>query len=404
MNRRSPRIVLFGHDTFGLGHLRRNLTIAHQLARDLSGAQFLGLTGSPQAHAFAVPPRFDFVKLPSATKHERGGYGPLSLDLTLDELTGMRSRLIGETLLSFRPDVVLVDHAPAGMEGELVAPLNRLRAEHPGVALVLGLRDVIDDPERVRQEWERLGIFDWMDRTYDRVLIYGAHGVGPLPEEYGLSPRLNGRVRFMQYVHDVVPRGAREETRRRLGLGEEPLIVATVGGGGDGEMVLHRLLEALAEKIDWPGRFWVVTGPLMHHAAAARIRERARLLSRVRVVEFDPELPLLLDAADAVLSMAGYNSTLEILASGAPAVFVPRTRPRREQWIRATAMERLGLCEVVDPDHATPRRLASALRAALARGRRTEPLPLELNGARNVSREVQMLLDERGIAVQGRVA
>src|SRR5262245_61977982 len=194
MRRRAARIVFSGHDTFGLGHLRRNLTIARQLARDLTEAQLLGITGSPQAHAFAVPPRFDFVKLPSATKSESGGYRSRTLDLTLDELTGMRSRLIGETLLSFRPDVVLIDPGPAGMEGELVAPLNRLRAERPGTALVLGLRDVIDDPERVRDEWDRLGIFDWMDRTYDLVLIYGARGVGPSPEEYGLSPRLNGRV------------------------------------------------------------------------------------------------------------------------------------------------------------------------------------------------------------------
>lgn len=405
MSRRHPRIVLFGHDTFGLGHLRRNLTIAHQLAEDLPEARFLGLTGSPQAHAFPLPPRFDFVKVPSATKDERGAYGSRSLDLTLAELTGMRSRLIGEALLSFRPDVVLVDHAPAGMEGELVAPLNRLRAEHPGTALVLGLRDVIDDPERVRREWGRLGIFDWMELTYDRVLIYGASGVGPSPEEYGLSPRLNGRVRFVQYVHRTEAEDTRSETRRRLGVGEDPLIVATVGGGGDGERILLGLLDALADADDWPGWLWVVTGPLMHPVLVAKIREEARGRPRARVVEFDPNLPEILGAADAVVSMAGYNSTLEVLASGTPAVFVPRTVPRLEQWIRATAMERLGLCQVVHPERSDPETIAAAVRGALARGRRTDPLPFRLDGASNVSLEVQALLGERGrIQSKGRVA
>lgn len=405
MSRRFPRIALFGHDTFGLGHLRRNLTIAHQLAEDLPDARFLGLTGSSQAHAFALPPRFDFVKVPSATKDEDGSYGSRTLDLTLAELTGMRSRLIGEALLSFRPDVVIVDHAPAGMEGELVAPLNRLRAEQPGVALVLGLRDVIDDPERVRREWDRLGIVDWMDRIYDRVLIYGARGIGPSPEEYGLSPRLNGRVRFVQYVHRTERESSRQEARLRLELGEEPLMLATVGGGGDGERVLLGLLDALAEPGLWPGPVWVVTGPLMRSASASKIRERARSAPQVRVIEFDPDLPRTLGAADVVVSMAGYNSTLEVLASGTPAVFVPRSVPRLEQWIRATAMQGLGLCQVVEPDQATPDRLAAAVRDAVTHGRRTAALPFRLDGASNVSQEVQVLLEERGrVERKGRVA
>lgn len=406
MRTRAPRIVLFGHDTFGLGHLRRNLTIARHLATSLPDARMLGLTGSPQAHAFPHPPRFDFVKVPSATKDECGAYGSRTLDLSLAELTGMRSRLIGEALLSFRPDVVLVDHAPAGMEGELVAPLNRLRAECPGVALVLGLRDVIDEPERVRREWERLGILDWMDRTYDRVLIYGARGIGPSPEEYGLSPRLNGRVRFVHYVHEGFVEVSRAETRRRLGLGEGPLIIATVGGGGDGEKVLLGLLEAMSRSTDVAGQVWVVTGPLMRSGPVSRVRERARGLSRVRVVEFDPELSQVFHAADAVISMAGYNSTLEVLVSGTPAVFVPRTTPRLEQWIRATAMERLGLCRVLSPEVATPERLLAALDDALKSGRRAAPLPFRIDGARNVGREVRELLEERGLlsASPGRVA
>src|SRR5438093_3453922 len=111
---RGPRIVLYGHDTVGLGHLRRNLTIAHRLARDLPQAHFLALTGSSQAHAFPLPPRMDFVKIPSATQNRDGLYQARSLDLPLGELRDMRSRLIAETLRSYRPDLVLVDHAPAG--------------------------------------------------------------------------------------------------------------------------------------------------------------------------------------------------------------------------------------------------------------------------------------------------
>jgi predicted glycosyltransferase len=167
--RRGPRIALYGHDTFGLGHLRRNLTLAHQLARDFPDAHLLALTGSSHAHAFPLPPRFDFVKVPSVTKAEDGGYRARSLDMSLAEVADFRSRLIDQTLSSFRPDILIVDHAPAGMAGELRVPLDRLRGSHPDTGLVLGLRDVIDEPERVRSEWQRDGLLDWMDRTYDRA-------------------------------------------------------------------------------------------------------------------------------------------------------------------------------------------------------------------------------------------
>src|SRR5262249_5792765 len=146
------------------------------------------------------PPRMDFVKLPSAAKSGDGDYQARALDLSLEELRNLRSRLIADVLHAYAPDLVLVDHAPAGMEGELREPLESLRASRPEVVLVLGLREVIDEPARVRRQWEREGLIGWIERTYDRVLIYGPAGVGPSPEEYGFSTSLMRRVRFTQYV------------------------------------------------------------------------------------------------------------------------------------------------------------------------------------------------------------
>lgn len=402
--RRGLRIALYGHDTFGLGHLRRNLTLAHQLAKDLPNAHFLGLTGSPQAHAFPLPPRFDFVKLPSVTKAGDGAYRARSLDMSLAEVAGFRSRLIGEALSSFRPDVVIVDHAPAGMAGELRVPLDRLRTAHPEVSLVLGMRDVIDDPARVRADWEREGLLDWMDRSYDRVLVYGAPGVGPSPEEYGLSPRLNGRVRFTHYVLWAQPGAEPAELRVRYGVEEgERLVLATIGGGGDGDRVIGALFDAWAAARPPDAVLLAVTGPLMSYQLAADLQERARALPRVRLIEFEPDLPALVRAADVVVSMAGYNSMTEILAANVPAVVVPRVVPRLEQWIRACAMSERGLCRVVHPDEATGERLALEIEAALAAGPRLDALPFRTDGAARVSQEVRDLIDERLARREARV-
>lgn len=402
--RRGPRIALYGHDTFGLGHLRRNLTLAHRLARDFQDAHLLALTGSSQAHAFALPPRFDFVKVPSVTKAEDGAYCARSLDMSLAEVADMRSRLIDQTLRSFRPDILIVDHAPAGMSGELRAPLDHLRATNPDAGLVLGLRDVIDDPARVRGDWERDGLLDWMDRTYDRVLVYGARGVGPLPEEYGLSPRLNGRVRFTNYVlwsePSAPPAGLRKLHAVRA---DERLVLATIGGGGDGERVIAALLDAWAAPAPPDATLVAVTGPLMSADRVLELRARASGLARVRLVEFEPDLPGLVHAADVVVTMGGYNSMTEILSARVPAVVVPRVTPRLEQWIRAKAMAERGLCRVVHPDLATGARLASEIRSALDRGPRADDLPFRTDGAAQVSLEIGELLAEKAARPQARV-
>lgn len=401
--RRGPRIALYGHDTFGLGHLRRNLTLAHRLARDFPDAHFLALTGSPQAHAFALPPRFDFVKVPSVTKSEDGAYRARSLDMSLAEVADFRSRLIDQTLSSFRPDVLIVDHAPAGMSGELRVPLDHLRQAHPATGLVLGLRDVIDDPARVRLDWERDGLLDWMDRTYDRVLVYGAPGVGPSPEEYGLSPRLNGRVRFTQYVLWSEPGAAASDLRLQHAIDPgERLVVATIGGGGDGERVIGALLDAWASPVPPDATLLAVTGPLMSAGQSQSFKDRAAGLERVHVIDFEPDLPRLVHAADVVVSMAGYNSMTEILSARVPAVVVPRVTPRLEQWIRAQAMAERGLCRVVHPDHATPERLAAEIAIALELGPRSDDLPFGTDGAAQVSLEIRELLAERGVRMEAR--
>ena len=139
----------------------------------------------------------------------------------------------------------------------------------------------------------------------------------------------------------------------------------------------------------------IVTGPLMEPGRAAALRARARAHASLTVIDFDPELPALLAAADVVVSMAGYNSMSEILRSGVPSVVVPRTRPRLEQWMRASALQALGLCRVIHPDEASPGRLRSEIMDALATGQRRAVLPLGMDGVSCVSEEVRALLDHR---------
>ena len=116
------RVLMYSHDTFGLGHLRRCRAIAHALVERFKGVQVLIVSGSSIAGAFEFRTRVDFLKVPSIIKLINGEYTPLSQHTDLHETLALRRSLILSTAESFRPDIFIVDKEPLG-------PARRTRAD-----------------------------------------------------------------------------------------------------------------------------------------------------------------------------------------------------------------------------------------------------------------------------------
>lgn len=369
---RAPRVMLYAHDTFGLGHLRRNLAIATQLTTDHPDMSVLLVSGSPAIDRFPLPPRTDVVRLPAVVKRDNDTYEARSLSLTAQEMVGLRGTLIKSAATRFQPNVVLIDHAPTGMRGELLETLYTLRRSHPQTRTAIGLRDIMDEPAVVQAAWHKDGIYDILAGLYDRLLVYGLPEIFDVAAAYDLPPALASRLHYCGYIRRTDPVLPAAAARALHNLPTEgALVVATVGGGGDGFPALMSTVQALplmtgAQHV----HVALITGPFMAeddrlslHAAAALLPAEAPI---VHVIEFAPDLFSLLHAADAVVTMGGYNSLNEILAAHAPALVLPRTQPRREQAIRAAAFASLGLVEMLLPEEATPGRIARRLNLLLA--------------------------------------
>lgn len=378
------RILLYSHDSWGLGHLRRNLTIAASLVETLPGASALVVTGSPCATHFPHPPGVSLVKLPSVDKDGRGDYRPRSLPGSLEFVLRMRARLLLETLRSFEPHLLIVDHQVIGLHGEALETLREARAR--GVRTLLGIRDIIDSPETVARQWSSPEIRWALAEAYDRVCVYGSEEVFDPRIEYPIPPELAERVEFTGYV--VRPRGR----ARRRPRGDAPSVLVTAGGGQDGSRRVEAYLDALAlGPVAW--RSVVLTGPLMPAADVERLRRAARRLGSVKIRQFQHDLPRLLEESTAVVAMAGYNTTAEILQSRRPAVLLPRTFPRREQLIRAERLSRLGL--VRHQSTFDPPELRRLVEGAVAGPGRLPPPP-GLDGCRRLCDIVADLLRAAG--------
>jgi predicted glycosyltransferase len=319
------------------------------------------------------------VKLPAATKDPAGAYVSRELDLDLPRLVSLRSSILRECAAAFDPDLVLVDHAPAGLGGELIPLLEALRGRRTKV--VLGMRDIIDEPRRVLEAWDRQGIVDLIRRHYHAVLLYGDTRIFDPVRQYRLPPDLAARLFITGYVVRADGRQERGILLNGLKANGQRLVVVTAGGGGDGNRLLKTYLRGLREIGPDAGvASFLVTGPLMSRRKREHIRDMAAELPRTAITDFLEDLPWLYRQADLAVSMGGYNTVTEILDAGVPALIVPRVAPRLEQRIRAEALAARDLVEWLSPDDLSGSRLARAVLSLLERARRPRPECPRLDG------------------------
>lgn len=365
------RILIYSHDSFGLGHLRRCRAIAHALVDRYKGVSVLILSGSPIIGSFDFRARVDFVRIPGVIKLHNGEYQSLGLHIELDQTMEMRAAIIRQTALSFRPDMFIVDKEPLGLQGEAVPTLEMLKAK--GTRLVLGLRDIMDEPRLLLREWQRKHVLPGLAHFYDDIWVYGLEQFADPLEGVACPPAVRRKMSYTGYLRRAVPHFSQPTVPT---VGVEPFVLVTVGGGDDGMSVVDWVLRAYEHDPSIPVGAVIVCGPFMPPAMQRQFRERAERLARIAVVTFDAHVELLMERAVGVVAMAGYNTFCEILSLDKRAILVPRVKPRREQLLRAKRAAALGLVRALEPDGVhDPAVMAEALR-----GLPDQPLP-SANGA-----------------------
>jgi predicted glycosyltransferase len=359
----SLNIAFYSHDTMGLGHIRRNMYLADILLRAYPGSNALLLTGSHQASRLAAHPRMDFLVVPAVCKQINGAYQSRKLAISLGQLTAIRSSVIKAGLLAFRPDVLIVDNVPRGLEHELDETLAALRAGGQ-TRLVLGLRDILDTPQRIQSQWRRRRNLQAIEQYYDAIWVYGDRAVYDLGDAYALPDSVRRRLHYTGYFdrlaasYEAATDWDCDPALEGDGL-DGPVALCLLGGGQDGGL----LAETVAAARRPPGMHMiVVTGPYMPTEVRQRLDRRAALDPGLHIMEFHPEPKRLLQQAERVIAMGGYNTISEILSFPCKrALIVPRVRPRLEQLIRAKYMSRLGLFDMCHPRRLTPERIGAWL-------------------------------------------
>jgi predicted glycosyltransferase len=356
------RIALYSHDAMGLGHLRRNLAIARALVESPLRASVLILSGVREAGTVRLPAHTDCLALPALSKDSDGCYRSRALALPLSDLIRLRSQAIRGALEAFAPQVLVADRNPLGLCEEL-APALRSLAMRGGTRCILGLRDVLDEPAVVEREWRTTRTADAVRAFFDAVWVYGDPAVYDPLRDVPAARSISDLVQFTGYLgtRAPLPDAAGERAQRaRLGIADGRLLLCVLGGGQDGLPIAWAFANT---QLPEDGVGVIVTGPFMPEAARRRLIAFARSRPRLHVFEFVQDIETLVHGAERIVAMGGYNTVCEALAARKPVLLVPRTTPRREQWLRAERLRELGMVDVIARQDLTPSGLGHWLTA-----------------------------------------
>lgn len=385
------KLLFYSHDSYGLGNIRRMIAIANYLVSRHQQLYILLITGSPMLHAFRTHPQIDYVKLPCLQRSQSGDYSAKLGCYTAQGLIEARSTIIQQVVTSFKPDLVLIDKKPEGLNGELRKTLLTLASLKHTPKCVLLLRDILDDPEVTRRIWHNNNYYQLIEKYYHQVLVVGEQRIFDVTKLYDFPEAVEHKTIFCGYLHRSEPTYQHSELLEKLANSERKLVVVAAGGGNDGKSMLETYLLACLQS-GWQNKVNSVVfyGPEMSPTDVEQLHALAIQSPNVVLLEFTAHFMTYLAAANLVVAMAGYNTVCEILSVQKPAIIIPRVLPVAEQLIRAKHFARLEIFEYIHPQKLTPSRLNDKIFNKLFSEEAQLPFPqhVSLRGMEKIERHL----------------
>ena len=380
------KILQYCQHVLGIGHFFRTL----EICRALSDHEVVLVTGGARIDIH-LPGHIQEVSLPSLSMdREFKNFLTAETENSVPEIKQKRRQALFRLYKETAPDLFMIELYPFGRNAfsfEIDPLLKGIRHRLLKPArVVCSLRDILVDKKKYAPSYEARVVAS-LNRYFDALLVHADPALLKLDETFGRVNAITVPVVYTGFVTPAPPAGAREKLRRKLGIKDsDPLIVASLGGGRVGESLLEAVIEAFTSRGSLSrGFLQVFAGPLMDPKKFSRIEGYSN--ERIGVARFTPDFLSYLAAADLSVSMAGYNTCMNVLAAGVPALVWPFSQ-NREQRLRAERLAAAGSLKVLFEKDINPGRLAVLMEQTLSQPARSKS-PVDLNGAANTARWIE---------------
>jgi predicted glycosyltransferase len=371
------KVIFYCQHVLGVGHLFR----AREICKALDGHEVILITGGPQIET-KLPKHVTVVKL-RGLQMDRKFKGLFSSDksVSLDQVKKKRQKKLLAIIQKEKPDIFFLELYPFGRQAfrfELDPALQAIRSNrHARCGVISSVRDILvekEKPKHERRALERLNTF------FDAVLVHSDPNLITLKETFFRFDEIRIPVMHTGYIAQKPPDNARSRIRNQLGIGEgDIMIVASAGGGSVGKPILESAIRAFDHlKVDGRPYLYVFSGPYMADPEFAYLKG-LKQSKRIQIEKFTPDFLSYLAAADISISMAGYNTTMNILATGVPALVWPFAESR-EQRLRAERLADRGVLKLINDQDLNPDDLAGIMGQTLTRAD-SGKTDIDMNGA-----------------------
>jgi predicted glycosyltransferase len=386
------KIIQYCQHVLGIGHLFRSL----EICRALCDHEVILVTGGPRV-ATDLPEHVREVRLPDLQMNrEFKGLFSSRENASLDQIKEERQKRLFDLFEREKPDVFLIELYPFGRKAfrfELDPVLQAISNKGlPACVVVCSVRDILVEKEdKVKHESRAVKT---LNSYFDAVLVHADPSLAKLNETFDQFDEIGIPVVHTGYIARKPAPGAGQKIREQLQLeADEFLIIASAGGGNVGAPLLQAVIQAFNQlEMRQPCRMKVFTGPFLERGEFDRIYKLVG--KHVQIEQFTADFLSYLAAADLSVSMGGYNTTMNILATGVPALVWPFPQ-NREQRLRAGRLADLGVLRVLeDEDLLHPDRLAVIMAQWISRSTRLT-VNINLNGAANTAKWIENRIKRR---------
>ncbi|MDX2032218.1 MAG: glycosyltransferase [Blastocatellia bacterium] len=392
------RVMFYSQHVLGMGHLIRSL----EIIRGLSEFDVCFLNGGEIVAGFAPPPSVQVINLPpilaDAAFRE---IHAADESQSLDEIKARRRERILAEYERFQPEALIIELFPFGRRKfafELIPLLERARRDGHRTLIACSLRDIlVSKRDQARFEAQ---VVDQANRFFDLLLIHSDPAFQRLEETFPSAEALTCAIRYTGFVAPSKPAAA-PMLDDEFAVGKEPLIVVSLGGGRVGAELAECAIDAsaLLEK-RLPHRMQIFAGPYMPEEEFARLTTRALGHACIRLQTYTTQFPAWLDHASLSISMAGYNTCMNLAAAGIPAIVYPFTgNNNEEQTIRAEKLERLGIVDIIRPETLSAELLARKIMDGLCIKSRNDHHLLDMGGVELTARILRETISRHAMEV-----
>lgn len=384
--------MFYCQHVLGMGHFIRSV----EIVRGLTDFDVYFFNGGEIVPGFDPPPSIEIINLPPIKSDaEFSGLHVADARQSLDEIKAIRKRLILSEYERIKPDVVVIELFPFGrkkFDFELLPLLERCRADNR-VKVACSLRDILVG-KRDQQKFEKRAC-RIANQYFDLLLIHSDPRFQRLEESFSMAHELECQVCYTGFVAQTTDESGSATADEWLSADNEKRILVSIGGGRVGSELIECAIEAsrmLKEKL--PHQMLAFAGPYMPEAEFERLQRKLAAESGFELRRYTTEFASYLSRADLSISMAGYNTCMNIIAAGVRAVVYPFTgNGNDEQTLRAMKLNNLGLVEVIHGHELNPANLAEKIFMIIGKPK-PSPAQLDLNGVWKTAEALKALVDK----------